>query len=261
MNILGTYSRQTIMQVAYLFAFLIFPFIVLSIYLFFNLMNFLLDSEVSPMFNKFYFVLWAMIFLGQVVLLKNYYDTNDDRLLNSFLQGINILGIISFCLIPLYFLFKVKKLIDKNKKRAFRNFGLIYQLCIIICFTVTSKFILPYFGSFGVLVMVSLFFTLNLPPLLYLNYFLNKYQVELQLQPESEVMLGGFFSKHEITKREQEIILLMLKGKGNKEIEDELFISMNTVKNHIYNIYQKLGVKNRLQINNFIRKFLQNKAK
>ena len=34
----------------------------------------------------------------------------------------------------------------------------------------------------------------------------------------------------------------------NKEIEDLLFISYNTVKNHIYNIYQKLGVNSRGQM-------------
>jgi DNA-binding CsgD family transcriptional regulator len=45
---------------------------------------------------------------------------------------------------------------------------------------------------------------------------------------------------------------LILQGKSNKEIEDVLFISYNTVKNHIYNLYQKLGVKSRGQLINFI---------
>ena len=36
--------------------------------------------------------------------------------------------------------------------------------------------------------------------------------------------------------------------KTNKEIKDQLFISYNTVKNHIYNIYQKLGVNSRSQM-------------
>jgi DNA-binding CsgD family transcriptional regulator/tetratricopeptide (TPR) repeat protein/TolB-like protein len=51
-----------------------------------------------------------------------------------------------------------------------------------------------------------------------------------------------------ITVREGEIIRLLLEGKGNKEITEALFISDHTVKNHIHHIYQKLGIKNRVQL-------------
>ena len=56
-----------------------------------------------------------------------------------------------------------------------------------------------------------------------------------------------------ITRREMEIIELICLGKSNKEIEDKLFISIQTVKDHIYNIYQKTGVKNRVQLTNLFR--------
>ena len=64
----------------------------------------------------------------------------------------------------------------------------------------------------------------------------------------TEAAMDKFFEKYEISQREKEIILLLLKGKSNKEIEDALFIAMGTVKNHIYSIYQKIGVKNRAQL-------------
>ena len=51
-----------------------------------------------------------------------------------------------------------------------------------------------------------------------------------------------------ITAREGEIIRLLLEGKDNKRITAELFISDHTVKNHIHNIYRKLGVRNRIQL-------------
>ncbi|MCP5105296.1 MAG: helix-turn-helix transcriptional regulator [bacterium] len=47
---------------------------------------------------------------------------------------------------------------------------------------------------------------------------------------------------------------LVLKGRTNKDIEDSLYISLNTVKTHIYNIYQKAGVKNRLELINILTK-------
>jgi DNA-binding CsgD family transcriptional regulator len=67
----------------------------------------------------------------------------------------------------------------------------------------------------------------------------------LTLKLRSEIEINSLLSKHNVSKRESEIINLLLAGKSNKEIEDQLYISSHTVKNHVYNIYQKLGVKNR----------------
>jgi DNA-binding CsgD family transcriptional regulator len=54
--------------------------------------------------------------------------------------------------------------------------------------------------------------------------------------------------KHNITQREREIVDLILEGRSNKEIESALFISPHTVKNHIYNVYKKLGISSRGQM-------------
>ena len=51
-----------------------------------------------------------------------------------------------------------------------------------------------------------------------------------------------------LTKQEQKIANLIVKGKTNKEIASNLFISLNTVKTHISKIYSKLKVANRQQI-------------
>jgi len=52
--------------------------------------------------------------------------------------------------------------------------------------------------------------------------------------------------------REIEVVELVLKGLSNKEIASRLFISTETVKKHAYNVYRKLGVQNRVQLNYFI---------
>jgi ligand-binding sensor domain-containing protein/DNA-binding CsgD family transcriptional regulator len=57
---------------------------------------------------------------------------------------------------------------------------------------------------------------------------------------------------YDLTAREREILRLVLQGASNKDIERKLFISASTVRNHLYNIYQKLGVKNRLELINQI---------
>ena len=58
-----------------------------------------------------------------------------------------------------------------------------------------------------------------------------------------------------LTKREREIFILMLKGRSNAEISDEIFISIGTVKVHTHNIYGKLGIGQRVQIYDLISRF------
>ncbi len=57
-----------------------------------------------------------------------------------------------------------------------------------------------------------------------------------------------FYKIFNISERETEIIDALVVGKTNKEIAAELYISINTVKTHIKNIYRKLDVKNRIQL-------------
>lgn len=53
---------------------------------------------------------------------------------------------------------------------------------------------------------------------------------------------------HELSKQELNIKKLILEGKSNKDIAENLFISLSTVKTHITNIYNKLNVSNRTEL-------------
>lgn len=50
-----------------------------------------------------------------------------------------------------------------------------------------------------------------------------------------------------ISKRELEVLQWMARGLSNQEIADKLFVSLNTVKTHSSNLFQKLDAKNRTQ--------------
>lgn len=50
-----------------------------------------------------------------------------------------------------------------------------------------------------------------------------------------------------LTEREKEILKLLSLGSSNIDIANALFVSENTVKTHLYNIFKKINVKNRLQ--------------
>jgi DNA-binding NarL/FixJ family response regulator len=51
-----------------------------------------------------------------------------------------------------------------------------------------------------------------------------------------------------LSKREQEVTTLVSKGLRNSDIADKLSISEQTVKNHMHNIFDKLGVSDRLEL-------------
>ena len=53
--------------------------------------------------------------------------------------------------------------------------------------------------------------------------------------------------KYILTKREKEVFMLLVSNKSTKEIANLLGISEKTVRNHISNAMQKLGVRGRAQ--------------
>lgn len=60
------------------------------------------------------------------------------------------------------------------------------------------------------------------------------------------------YNKRTFSEREKEILELISLGKSNKSIAMSLEISENTVKRHISNILNKLGLKNKKEIINFL---------
>jgi DNA-binding CsgD family transcriptional regulator len=64
-----------------------------------------------------------------------------------------------------------------------------------------------------------------------------------------------FAKAFNISDREREIIRFILQGNTEARIGDLLFISRRTVVNHVYNIYRKTGVVNRVQLINLVNSY------
>lgn len=60
-------------------------------------------------------------------------------------------------------------------------------------------------------------------------------------------------SESPLSKRETEVLRLLINGESAAEIAETLFVSQATVKTHVYNIYQKLHVNNRMEAANLAR--------
>jgi LuxR family maltose regulon positive regulatory protein len=50
-----------------------------------------------------------------------------------------------------------------------------------------------------------------------------------------------------LTEREREVLQLLMDGASNNEIAEQLVLSVNTVKKHVFNVCSKLGVQSRTQ--------------
>lgn len=62
-------------------------------------------------------------------------------------------------------------------------------------------------------------------------------------------------SEIKLTKREKQILKLIKDGATNLDISEALEVSEHTVKSHLYNVYKKIGVRNRLEASNWVRDF------
>lgn len=89
------------------------------------------------------------------------------------------------------------------------------------------------------------------------NKLINKDLIEKNsknIEEKEIINKNKSYSKKEesinLTKREKEILSYLLSGKTNKEVSIILKISLNTVNNHVANIYDKSGVKNRVELVN-----------
>lgn len=62
---------------------------------------------------------------------------------------------------------------------------------------------------------------------------------------------------HVLTRREKQILRLTATGATNTEIAEQLNVSMHTVKTHIYNLFKKINVSNRIQAVNWAKDNLE----
>lgn len=79
------------------------------------------------------------------------------------------------------------------------------------------------------------------------RFNMNKYG-SVQVHKTGIGRIGDLISRYDLTKREAEVLNRILQGATNDQICEELFISPNTLKKHLHNLYAKAGVRNRVQL-------------
>ena len=154
-----------------------------------------------------------------------------------------------------YLFLKSFKIGNKEIGNAAKVIAFSYIIILIALFL---HKILNYFPSLSghlVLAEVVIELFVNIITLSWVIWAGNIFCLKTELNISAQNIALAHQDLNMFTKREQEIIHLILSGKSNQEIANELFISLKTVKGHIYNIFQKTDVKNRVQlVNMFLKK-------
>ncbi|MDW3194293.1 MAG: helix-turn-helix transcriptional regulator [Cytophagales bacterium] len=127
----------------------------------------------------------------------------------------------------------------ENKKLFLISVTSVIVICVL-------TFNVVYFSTYYGFVQINYLNSLFLVPFILIVLSLGML-IEQNKSKESLRKIETF----ELTPKEVEVATLMLEEKKNKEIADELFVELSTIKTHINAIYKKIGVKNR---NELIRK-------
>lgn len=127
---------------------------------------------------------------------------------------------------------------------------------VAISVMIASIFLLPFVGiglirpSIRVLIEGLYFLAWSI---ILLVFFFNYFANHNYTKKESAKLTLDRLEHYHITQREFSVIELISKGKTNKEIASDLNISVNTVNNHVANIFTKTDVRSRIDLLNLIR--------
>ena len=184
--------------------------------------------------------------LGVVYLLVSIASALFDCIIMDQIQALLPAINISYCLIV------AAKSYGTIENKLVRNVAMVF--CIISLSIVPILVLCAIFTP-----LRSLVFSIAQMAyfIMYLTFmFISLEKAEKQIERKNDEPTLEDFSKFHITEREFEVIKLIRKGMTNKEIGYELGISVNTVNNHIANIFQKTGVRSRIDLLNVLNEAL-----
>jgi DNA-binding CsgD family transcriptional regulator len=231
---------------------LTFPLIPISLFMYLNFTAEILGTQFSNRLKKIFIILWGFFLLLYLLIIRRIFSAPSESRVSLELGLVFLLEGIVFYLANFFLVFKALKIRDKIRRRTIQFIGFFY-LGVLIIYTIAFLHVIKL-NHFSFLV---LHFGYNIPPIIFLFFYLKKSNLGVSVPIGQEENLKNFFKQHRITPRESEIISMLLSGRKNKDIGKELFISYHTVRNHIHKIYQKLDVRNRLQMYELIRNHIQ----
>lgn len=253
-DVLRNIPPQGMDPVYILFGLVAFPLFAVAFYFALAFAAGILDEEFSSRFRIAFIVFWTVLFAVFLVriqfALRQLSLPPVVRVLNVGLGS--VMGVLPIA-VYIYIMIRAGRRLRPEERAGLTKFGIVSLAgyLMLIAAMIIPQAGLPFRWAVPIMLAVGM-----LSPVLVLKGFLSRCYRPIPPKTFEGPNLSELYERCGLSSREGEILGLLLKGKSNKEIERDLFISPHTVRNHVYNIYQKLGVGSRLQLMNFVREKL-----
>ena len=224
-----------------------FLFLIAFINLLIKILDFKISRSLSMIFKVSVIVIIGIWILGWLELLV----LDSQGIISNIMIYTDILIIFIIIIGSVYLSFQSKLIQDKQSQKAIKMLGMLFIVPMVLGFV---KWLLS--GSFGIENKIwerlSLHFLVVLIHVLFIWWLIiygNKVSgIPIIKSGETKTDPDGLMLKYNISKREMEVIRLICDGCTNKEIANNLFISIDTVKDHNSRIFLKTNIKNRTQL-------------
>ena len=186
----------------------------------------------------------SILIIGIFFILKK-----DHSLFKEYLvyMEIGVLILIEFIYLTFFTTIVLKHV--KKYQKPYKNIITQFILLLIVGFLLRAVVLSLHELNIYVLApLLLIYFLSNFFPVFYLRLKSDLIFTPVGAEHPNEEKKILLFSKYKITKREKEIIDKICQGKTNQQIADELFIGLQTVKDHTHRIYSKIGINSRLKL-------------
>ena len=247
-------SRYTTLY--WLFTLFSLPCFFIGLYFFISLFIHLRKEKIPKWVSSVYALSAIALIVGLGLSLKFSLGQANPDVIGNYYVIVKSFALVVRLAVIAYAFFGSIRCNNTKKKQLIQTLAVYYFAGFVINsvgldYLPVSRDILFYLSPL-------IYVLLNIPPLFFLQKYAKMIFKDRLLAQEDKINFDRIFQKYGLSKREQEIFILMLEGKSNKEIAEDLFISVKTVKNHIYSIFQKLGVNSRIKLYVFIRNLADN---
>ena len=247
-------TEQVVVRAAKFYAIMLgTPFLILSLYMLLRCVIELVSRKPGLVFTVTYFIhgMAAIAFYALIVVRYIHFDKGEYFMILG-IQRWGFLGLLLLVHSASFILaFTGSKKLHRHERDFVRLIATIYLIYMVLVLTV---FMLSGAFEFLRAAFIFIFLAGHLIPTLFMTIYLGKYHSqESFVEKEFEEQLRDFCIQYGISRREGEVISLISKGYTNQQISDALYISLQTVKDHVHRIFVKSGVKNRVQLTNMIR--------
>lgn len=161
--------------------------------------------------------------------------------------GITLISVFEF---SYYLVFVIIIQFSNHGNKLIDKHILIRFALLMLLFMMIRMALIPFsfMSSWYLAIALIIYFVSNFFPLMYLRMHTDRIFIPVRAEHPSNEKIEQIYRKYKITKREREIVQQICLGKTNQQIADELFISLQTVKDHTHRIYSKIGIRSRMQL-------------